>query len=186
MSLAAADAVTNHSINQPINPQRGGGRADTAPLSPQAVKAAARLHPGPGISPGCVLCALIALLVCLQLYSGLFLYYVCCRRHWATCSLSIITPVVVSHRLVTVAGGASLAGLDDFNKAKQKPQHNKTADGSRPGHSPMTSTTVTWGPGFVKRLCCVCFDLAITTWPSCSAPLLFQSSGHRGGGVWLA
>jgi hypothetical protein len=94
--------------------RQGGGGADAALPSPQAVKLAARLCPGeaPGprarhvswvcaVRPHCSVCMSAALF-------WLVWCYACCRLPWAA-SLCL-TPVVVSHRLVTVtamvAGGS--------------------------------------------------------------------------------
>jgi hypothetical protein len=60
--------------------RQGGRGADAALPSPQAVKSNLRptcalerpQGPGPGMSPGCVQCALTALFIYLQLYLGLF------------------------------------------------------------------------------------------------------------------
>jgi hypothetical protein len=71
--------------------------------------------PGPGMSPGCVQCALIALFVYLQLYLGLFgvtRVAACLGRLVCACLLLLFHTGWSS-------GGRSLASLDDCNKAKQ-------------------------------------------------------------------
>jgi hypothetical protein len=62
--------------------------------------------PGPGMTPGCVQ-SLTAPFLDLQLCLGLIGVTCVCRLSWAASLRS--TPVVVSHRWVTVAGGVQLA-----------------------------------------------------------------------------